>query len=270
MPMRSKYTQFDASLTDDKDFKDSLTGALRNNELCLYYQPRVDVVSSRATTLEALLRWQRPNVGLLYPELFISMAEKHSLNYQLDLWVFERCCQDLVWMRDCIDESINVAVNLSVLSCESVYVSQKIIDICSSYGLLLSDFIFELADSAQAYDIRKVKAFCETLTNLGAHICLNDFGSGKIALINLEYLPLQSLKIDRSLIANIGLSKKCDVIIRHLLNLAHELDISSIGVGVEYASQYGFLKQLDCKQIQGFYTGKPMQCEHLTHNMLVL
>lgn len=268
--MRSKHTQSSVSLADDRGFKDSLVDALKNSELCLFYQPRIDVVSSRATILESLVRWQRPNVGLLYPELFVAMAEKHSLNYQLDLWVFERCCQDLVWMRDCVDEDIKVAVNLSILSCESVYVSQKIIDVCASYGLLLSDFIFELADSAKTYDVRKVKAFCETLINLGAHVCLNDFGSGKVPLINLEYLPIQSLKIDRSLIANIGVSQQYDAIIRHILNLAHELDIISIAIGVENANQYGFLKQLDCKQIQGFYTGKPIPCEHLTRNMLVM
>jgi predicted signal transduction protein with EAL and GGDEF domain len=123
---------------EQQRFLKNLSNAISQNELCLHYQPRYKCLTGQATVLEALVRWQRPDVGLLYPETFIAAAETHGLIYSLDIWVFEQCCKDLVWFHEHLDSSIKLAVNISVLSSESVYFSQKLIELCKQYQLSLS------------------------------------------------------------------------------------------------------------------------------------
>ncbi len=268
--MKTRYPQANDSSYTDTSFISSIATAIQRHELCLHYQPRFDLDDRSATTLEALVRWQRPTIGLLYPETFIKLAEDNALIFQLDLWVFEQCCHDLVWLRDNLNEDIKIAVNFSILSCESVYFCQKIIDLCSQYGLLFSDFIIEITASTNSTDIRKLKSFCETLTNYGASFCLDDFGVGLSPLITLEHLPVHSIKIDRALVANIGISRRSEAIIKHLVPLAHDLGIEVIGEGIEDVVHMDHLRELECEQIQGFYLGRPTDINRLSSDMLVM
>ncbi len=167
-----------------------------------------------------------------------------------------------------MDESIQLAVNFSVLSCESVYFSQKVIDLCSQYGLQLSDFIIEITSNANVTDIRKLKAFCETLGNYGASFCLDDFGVGHSNLKTLEQLPVSMIKVDRSFVSNIGISERTESIIRHTLRLANELGVIAIGEGVEDTTQLKFLRQHGCHQAQGFYLGRPNEISRVDADLL--
>ncbi len=255
---------------ETQSFLKNLANAIARDALNLHYQPRYKLRTGKTTALEALVRWQRPEVGLLYPETFIPAAEAHGLIYQLDIWVFEQCCKDLIWMREQLKASIRISVNISVLSCESVYFSQKLIELCKKYELSMADFIFEITVSTHMHDIRKLKAFCVTLGNFGAEFCLDDFGTGQSPLRNLLELPVSSIVIDRSLTHNIVSYERCEIIIKHLISLADELGIKTVATGVEQNDQYKILAAIGCDQIQGHYMSRPMNRKKLSAEILGL
>jgi len=259
----------DANLAGDhQHFLKNLANAISTGELCLHYQPRYKLLTGRAILLEALVRWQRPDVGLLYPETFITAAEKHGLIYSLDIWVFEQCCKDLVWFREHLNGSIKLAVNISVLSSESVYFSQKLIELCNQYQLSLTDFVIEITASIHGHDIRKVKAFCSTLANFGAEFCLDDFGTGQSPLANLLELPVDNIVIDRSLVNKLIQSQRSETIIKHIVSLASELGIKTVAHGVEHADEFELLKYIGCHQIQGYFMNRPVAREKLAETAL--
>lgn len=254
----------------DRRFLTALNKAIQDGELRLHYQPRFSSKSRSTTMLEALVRWQRPQVGLLYPEVFLPVAEQHGLIFSLDLWVFEQCCQDLLWLRKHVNSSLKIAVNISVLECESVYHAQKLIAICDKYGLSLSDFELEITESTHIHDFRKVKSFCETLESLGATFCLDDFGTGQSPLSNLCLLPVNMIKINRSFIKDLDKIRREQILVKNLINLAHDMEIEIAAEGVEHQYQYDILVDMGCDQLQGHLLSKPVNRDELNPDLLRL
>ena len=167
-----------SSDSQQNTFISNLRYAIDNDELSLHYQPRFHAISGKADILEALVRWHRPGIGRYYPGVFIPDAEENGLIFSLDLWVFERCCKDLKRLQRTINPHTKIAINLSGLTCESIYYAQKIIEISKNHGVFLSDFEFEITEHTHVRDIRKVISFCETLKSYGAEFSLDDFGGG--------------------------------------------------------------------------------------------
>ncbi len=253
-------------------FISNLRYAIENDELSLHYQPRFHAISGKADTIEALARWHRPGIGRYYPAVFIADAEKNGLIFSLDLWVFERCCQDLKQLKTTINPHAKIAINLSVLTCESIYCAQKIIEISQKHDVLLSDFEFEITEKTHSHDIRKVVAFCETLKSQGAQFSLDDFGTGQSPLINLHLLPASIIKIDHSFIHNIGedtdLSRRSEIIIHSLVNMAKDLNMQVVAEGIESNEQYWFMRDAGCDQLQGFLLCRPLGLERMESSML--
>ena len=249
-------------------FISNLRHAIDNDELSLHYQPRFHAISGKADILEALVRWHRPGIGRYYPGVFISDAEENGLIFSLDLWVFERCCKDLKHMQTTINPHTKIAINLSVLTCESIYYAQKIIEISKNHGVLLSDFEFEITENTHPRDIRKVISFCETLKNYGAEFSLDDFGTGQSPLVNLNLLPANTVKIDQCFIHGIGNSTRCEIIIRSLVNMVKELDMQVVAEGIENDEQYWFMRDTSCDQLQGFLLCRPLGLSRIESSML--
>lgn len=261
--MSENNTNNRIATTDKGLFLSSLSAAQKKDELCLFYQPRFDLSAGSATVLESLMRWQRPGVGLIYPEVFSQIVEENALNYQLDLWAFERCCRDLWHLREHVNPAIKLAVNLSVRSCESVYISQKIIDLSEQYGLSLSDFIIDISGSIRMTDRRKVEAFCNTLIEHGAVFCADNFGDGCLSLVDVELLPVQQLKIDRALIERIGVSKRSEHLVMHIIRIAKDLGLKPVALGVENKTQLNILRQYGCDDMQGHLFSPPVMLERI-------
>jgi len=249
-------------------FLSNLKKAIENNRLSLHYQPRFNVLSSQADILEALVRWYRPGIGHLCPEAFISDAEENGLIFGIDLWVFKRCCQDLKRIQAAFNPNLKIAVNLSVLTCESLSCAQKIIEISKQYDTPLSNFEFEITENAHTHDIRKVIAFCTTLKEYGAEFSLDDFGTGQSPLVNLHLLPASTVKIDRCFIQGIGNSKCCEIIIRSLVNMTQELGMQTVAEGIENDEQYWYMRDTGCDQLQGYLLCRPTDLNKLTPLML--
>ncbi|PCJ88543.1 MAG: hypothetical protein COA54_02140 [Thiotrichaceae bacterium] len=254
----------------DKVFVLALRNAIKNDELSIAYQPRYDTKDGKCHILEALVRWPRKGIGILYPNAFIDEAIKYGLIYELDLWVFKQSCRDLIELRKHIDSNIKIAINITPLECESLHHTQKLIYICESSGLKLSDFEFEITESTHTNDIRKIKTFCKTVINYGAAISLDDFGTCYSPLSNLCDLPVDYIKIDRSFTNKIGLRTRSNILVNHLIRLAHEMEIKVVAEGIEHAFQRDLLMDMGCDQLQGFYMCKPLTSKQITPSNIVM
>lgn len=237
--------------------------AIHNHQLTLQYQPRYDSKSGQFIMLEALVRWQHPNLDLLQPGEFISIAEEHSLIGDLGLWVFEQSCKDLIFIRKRLNHPIKIAVNVSLLQCEDGLHAQKMFAICQRYNLDLSDFEFELTESTNLKNSENVLHFCETIISLGAEVSLDDFGTGQSPLNNLCDLPVHAIKIDRYFTKQIGLGGRSETLIHHLVKLAHDMGMKVIAEGVENIYQRDQLIKMGCDQLQGFLMCRPLNPENL-------
>ncbi len=244
-------------------FISNLRYAIDNDELSLHYQPRFNVISGKADTIEALVRWHRPGIGRYYPSVFIPDAVDNGLIFPLDLWVFERCCVDLKHLKTTVSPHIKISINLSVLTCESLYCAHKIIEISQNHDVQLSDFEFEISESTHNHDIRKVAAFCETLSNQGAQFSLDNFGTGQSPLINLNILPAKTIKIDHNFIHEIGKSKRCEIIICSMINMVKELNMQVVAQAVETDEQYWFMLEAGCDQLQGYLLCRPLEVDRI-------
>lgn len=269
----SNTINFKNSTTDNPAFLSGVTGcvlpsklyhAIHNQQLTLQYQPRYDSKTGRFPMLEALVRWQHPELDLLQPDKFISIAEEHGLICDLGLWVFEQSCKDISLLRKQLKYKVKIAVNISLSQCEDSLHAAKLYDICQRYKLNLSDFEFELTESKNIKNSSRVLRFCKTLIALGAEISLDDFGTGQSPLNYLCDLPVHTIKIDQCFIKEIGYGGRSEILIRHLIELAHEMDIKVVAEGVEYAHQRDYLIKIGCDQLQGFFMCKPLNLEILT------
>ena len=249
-------------------FISNLRYAIDNDELSLHYQPRFHAISGKADILEALVRWHRPGIGRYYPAVFLPDAEENGLIFSLDLWVFERCCKDLKHLQTSSNPHTKIAINLSVLTCESIYYAQKIIEISKKHGVHLSNFEFEITENTHVCDIRKVISFCETLKNYGAEFTLDDFGTGQSPLVNLNLLPANTVKIDHCFIHGIGNSKRCETIIRSLVSMLKELNMQVVAEGIESNEQYWFMRDTACDQLQGFLLCRPLGLKRIESSIL--
>jgi len=245
-----------------------LQNGIKNDELSIHYQPRFDAITGKADVLEALVRWYEPGVGLFYPEVFISPAEENGLIFSLDLWVFEQCCKDLIQLQQTINPNVKLAVNISVLTCESIYYAQKIIEISERHNVSLLDFEFEITEATRVHDIRKVIAFCDTLKNYGATFGLDDFGTRQSSLLNLQKLPVTTVKVSQQFVHEIGKSDRSEVIIIGLIRMIKDMGMQSVAEGVETNEQYWFLREAGCDQLQGFLLGRPLRFMQLKSQSL--
>jgi EAL domain-containing protein (putative c-di-GMP-specific phosphodiesterase class I) len=254
----------------DYNFLKALHHAIENDELCIDYQPRYDISTGKADTFEAFVRWNRKGVGKVYPATFIDSAIEHGLIFPLALWVFKKCCADLICLREDVDDDIRIAVNISPMECESLHHTQKLIEICNSYGLLLSDFEFEITEGSYIKDVRKVKAFCDTVIERGATISLGNFGTCFSPLEHLCELPISYIKIGHQFTNKIGYGGRSDVLVSHLIKLAHDMEIKVVAEGVEHACQRDHLASLGCDQIQGYHMCRPLDLSNINADHLTM
>lgn len=262
------YSVKDIGVRDNTDFLRALRHAITHDELNVEYQPRYTVKSGQATIFEALVRWHRKDFGTIKPEKLIATAIRYGLIFSLDLCVFNRCCIDLIKLRESIGEDVKIAVNISPIECESLHQTQKLISVCKSHGLQLSDFEFEITESSHINDSRRIKVFCDTVINLGGSVSLDDFGTCYSPLNNLCDLPVSYIKIDKSFTSKIGYGGRSEILINHLIELAHEMSIKVVVEGIEHAYQRDQIIRMGCDQLQGFYMCRSLAPEKITAEKL--
>ena len=235
-----------------------LRTAMEHNQFVLHYQPQVDAVTREIVGLEALIRWQHPEKGMIPPKYFIPVAEESGLIAPLGSWVMKSAVNQIKEWQEQGIPVVPISVNLSGLQFQSKEIYTIITSVLHSSGVPRHFLKVELTESilleAEEAAISMLLAIKET----GVQICLDDFGTGYSSLNYLKRFPIDVLKIDRSFVMNITTDPKDAEICSAIIALAKCLNLSVVAEGVEARDQYEFLRDKGCDSIQGFYFFKPM------------
>ncbi|MDX1805132.1 MAG: EAL domain-containing protein [Alcanivorax sp.] len=236
----------------------SLRKAIFKNEFVVYYQPKMDLASNRITSVEALVRWQHPTMGLLGPSEFIPLAEESGLISAIGELVLERACrQARQWYQKGLGD-ICVSVNLSAHQFRKGNVSQMIDRVLNSTGLPTHLLELELTESLIMEDMDQNIALLQKLRTRGIELALDDFGTGYSSLSYLKRFPVDTLKIDRSFIMDMDTSPDDAAITRAIVEMAHSLKMRVVAEGVETEQHLQILREMGCDSIQGFLISKPV------------
>ncbi|RCJ24995.1 diguanylate cyclase [Nostoc sp. ATCC 43529] len=228
-------------------------------EFEIYYQPIVDIASGKIVAAESLLRWQSPELGIIYPTEFIPIAESTGLIVPIGKWVLKRVCQQIKsWRDDAGISSLKIAVNLSVIEFNQPDFIHKIINFIETNNLQADCLELELTESMIMQDVNSAIATMNKLRSLGVKIAIDDFGTGYSSLIYLKNLPINTLKIDRYFIHNVANDLQKSAITKALIQMAHNLNLNVVAEGVEAEAELAFLRQHKCNSMQGFLFSRPL------------
>jgi diguanylate cyclase len=253
--------ELDAS--DQLELQNDLRLAIERGELALFYQPKVDARTRQMTGVEALVRWQHPTRGAVGPAELIAVAERFGLIGAIGQWVTDDACRQVrVW--DGQGLRIRVAVNLSAHQLRQDDLVQRIRQSFETHKVDASLFTFEITESVAMEDTQStLRAFAQ-LARAGVSLAIDDFGTGHSSLAYLRTLPAQQLKIDRSFIADLGISGDAMAVVDAVIRLAHALGLRVVAEGVETERQCQILTTLGCDEFQGYLFARPMDAERLS------
>jgi diguanylate cyclase len=230
-----------------------LRHAIRDGQLELHYQPKVDIAGGRVRSAEALLRWKHPQRGFVPPNLFIPIAEETGLILSIGEWVLRQACSQMRTWLDSGLPPLRVSVNLSAKQFRHGDLTAVVCSALEDARLQPGYLELELTESSIMQDPESSAATLQLLSTMGVHISIDDFGTGYSSLSYLWRLPLDKLKIDRSFVREL-ISNPDDVaIVKAIISLAHSLRLGVVAEGVETREQLEYLRELGCDQYQGFY-----------------
>jgi diguanylate cyclase (GGDEF)-like protein len=233
--------------------------AIENGELELSFQPKIDCTTREVVGAEALVRWRHPELGLLMPDTFVEAIEQAGGIAHLTRWVLAEaaaCCAD--WRRMGLD--LSLAVNISVDDLVDEYLPYFMLDLSRRNGLRASDFTLEVTESAIMHNVQMSLSVAGCMRELGFRVAMDDFGTGQSALAQLQRLPLDELKIDKSLVMGMR-TPKDEAIVRTAVELAHQLGLNVVAEGVEDGQLLERLRSLGCEVAQGFYISRPLPAD---------
>jgi diguanylate cyclase (GGDEF)-like protein len=249
--------------------ENSLRLAHQRGEFLIHYQPEINVETGRIISIEALIRWQHPEMGLLLPRQFIPLAEETGLIIPIGEWVLRTACaQNKVWQSDQC-HPMRVAVNMSARQIQSPDMADMIETVLRETGLDPSLLELEVTESIMFHDVDAVVRILHRLTRLGVHISIDDFGTGYSSLSRLKKLPIHTLKIDQSFVADITVNPDDSAIAAAIITMAKNLRLDVVAEGVETEEEVKYLHLLNCPAMQGNFFCGPVASEKLT-NLLAL
>ena len=244
--------------------ENSLRHALERKELLLHYQPRVDLETGQIMGVEALLRWQYPNLGLVPPNQFIPLAEETGLIIPIGEWVLRTACQQNKLWQTMGLLPIRVAVNLSPRQFEKKDFVKTVAKVLKDTDLDPHYLELELTESLIMKSAETSITTLRQLNAMGIQISIDDFGTGYSSLSYLRRFPIQALKIDQSFVRDITTDPDDSVIVTAMIILAHSLKLKVIAEGVETKEQLDFLRSLKCHEMQGYYFSRPLPEDEVT------
>ena len=233
------------------------SSAIRDEQLRVHYQPKIDLVSGEVLGFEALVRWQHPSLGLLYPDRFIQLAEMSDAIHQLTRAVLNISLeQQKKWRESGLNYS--VAVNLSARNLNDDRCFQLIKNLLEHYGVDPSMLELEITETSLMQDPDGAILLLGKISDLGVKLSIDDFGTGYSSLSYLRRLPINTLKIDREFVKDMVTNEQDAIIVKSTIGLSHNLNLKVIAEGVEDEDTLRALKAMGCDQAQGYYISKPL------------
>lgn len=246
-----------------------LRKAIINNEFMVYLQPRVDALTGKIISAEALIRWKHPKVGLVSPGDFIPLAEETGLIIPIGKWMKRKVCEQLVVWRELGVPLIPISVNISSQRFLQKNFSQDILDLLTKYQLSGEWLEIEITENSIMRNEENVQKTIRELKDLGVKIYIDDFGTGYSSFNYLKTFQLDGVKIDRSFIQNISSESENASITTAMIKMAQHLKMEVVAEGVETQEELDYLLQQNCHHIQGFYFGKPCTVEEFEKEYLL-
>jgi len=231
--------------------------ALDTDQLMLLYQPKVSVRTGAMTGVEALVRWQHPERGMLLPDAFIPLAEDSGLIRHIGRWVLHRACGQAVRWQSEVPYPIRVAVNLSARQFSDERLVIEIAHALAQTELPAHLLELEITESMMMENPERAAETLLEIKEMGVHVSIDDFGTGYSSLARLKKFPIESVKIDRSFIRDIATDPDDAAIVSAVIAMAHSLRLNVVAEGVETAEQVRFLRKRSCDEMQGFYFARP-------------
>jgi diguanylate cyclase (GGDEF)-like protein len=236
----------------------SLRRALERQEFMLYYQPQVNLQTGKVTGMEALLRWQHPELGLVAPKVFIPIAEESGLIIPIGEWVLRTAClQNKAWQEQGLPP-ICVAVNLSARQFHQPNLTSMIAKVLQETGLEPKYLDLEITETTAIQDIDFTCNLLQQMQAIGVQISMDDFGTGYSSLTHLRQFPINTLKIDQSFVRDVVDNARDTQIVMAVIALARGLNLNVIAEGVETVDQLNLLQELKCEQAQGYVFNQPL------------
>ncbi len=242
-------------------FENELRNALELNQFFLCYQPQICASTGRTMAMEALIRWQHPEYGLVGPAEFIPLAESAGLINRIGAWVIETACAQLARWRAAGHVHLRMAVNLSARQLPEPGLAERIGEVLSRHELTPADLELEITESVLMQDSERSTNRLIALRNLGLRLSIDDFGTGYSSLSYLRLLPVQAFKLDRSFVETMERSETSLEICDSAIRLAKNLGLEIVAEGVETETQARLLREMGCPLLQGYLFSRPLTVE---------
>jgi diguanylate cyclase (GGDEF)-like protein len=233
--------------------------AIRSNQLCIYFQPKIECRNQAVVGAEALVRWNHPELGLLPPSAFVDVIEQAGSIRHLTRWVIQEAADQCRRWQD-RNLPLTVAINISVMDLLDENLPYYLLEVTRERGLDASSLTLEITENAIMHDISKSLIVLRCIRDLGFRISLDDFGTGQSSLIQLKRLALNEVKIDKSFVMGV-LDHADHAIVRSTIDLAHNLGLQVVAEGVESVEALEQLVALNCEYAQGFYISEPVPAD---------
>ena len=245
----------------DAELLESLERAVKRHKLRMVYQPKVALKDGKLQRVEALVRWDDPELGAIEPSRFVPLAERHGLIDELTLWGLRTVLRQwLDWRDEGIDTSI--AFNISALSLQQLDFPDLVERMCRGLKVPTDRLVLELTEGATQPLIKLM----DTLTRFrikGIGLAIDDFGTGYSSLMQLRQLPFTEVKVDQAFIADVAKTRDCRLIVQSVVELAHGLGLSATAEGVETIEQLRVVRELGCDLVQGYLISEPLEPDEL-------
>jgi len=266
---RARYSYFHSELNSrlqaNLELEQELAYAIGHDQLVLHYQPQVCSQTGEMVAVEALVRWQHPTRGLLYPAQFIGLAEESGRIAEMGVWTLREACRQLAdWSARGIHTG-NMAVNVSALEFRDHRLLDSLQAALDDSGIPPQQLEIEITESVLMAETETSQRIIERLRQIGVGIAIDDFGTGYSSLAYLKRLRPNQLKIDRSFVSDTDTDSDSRAIVKGVVGLAEALSLNVVAEGVETEEQRAFLQEIGCHTLQGYFIAKPLTVEALEH-----